>query len=73
LIGKVRVLSAEGRLSAWILGLMPFCVMLFMSMVNPEYVSVLWTDPTGIKMLWWGAGMICVGVLWIRRLIHIRV
>ncbi|MES2316968.1 MAG: type II secretion system F family protein [Pseudomonadota bacterium] len=73
LIGKVRVLSAEGRMSAWILGMMPFCVMAFMAAVNPQYVSVLWTDPAGIKMLWYGAGMILVGVLWIRRVIHIRV
>jgi tight adherence protein B len=73
LIAKVRVLSAEGRMSAWILGLMPFCVMAFMTIVNPRYVSVLWTDPTGIKMLWHGAGMILIGVLWIRRVIHIRV
>lgn len=73
LLGKVRVLSAEGRMSAWVLGLMPFCVMAFMTAVNPVYVSVLWTDPAGIKMLWYGAGMILIGVLWIRRLIHIRV
>jgi tight adherence protein B len=73
LIAKVRVLSAEGRMSAWILGLMPFCVMLFMTIVNPKYVSLLWTDPTGIKMLWMSAGMILIGALWIRRLIHIRV
>ena len=73
LIGKVRVLSAEGRMSAWILGLMPFCVMVFMTIVNPHYVSVLWTDPAGIRMLWYGAGMILIGVLWIRRVIHIRV
>lgn len=73
LLGKVRVLSAEGRMSAWILGLMPFCVMAFMAVVNTRYVSVLWTDPTGIKMLWYGMGMILVGVLWIRRVIHIRV
>jgi tight adherence protein B len=73
LIAKVRVLSAEGRLSAWILGLMPFCMMLFMMVANPKYVSLLWTDPSGVKMLWWGAGMILLGVLWIRRLIQIRV
>ena len=73
LLGKVRVLSAEGRMSAGVLGLMPFCVMAFMTAVNPGYVSVLGTDPAGIKMLWYGAGMILIGVLWIRRLIHIRV
>jgi len=73
LLGKVRVLSAEGRMSAWILGLMPFCAMAFMTMMNPRYTSILWTDPTGIKMLCYGFGMILIGVLWIRRLIHIRV
>ena len=73
LIAKVRVLSAEGRMSAWVLGLMPFCMLLYMMIVNPDYISVLWTDPSGIKMLWWGAGMILLGVLWIRRLIQIRV
>ncbi len=73
LIGKVRVLSAEGRLSAWILGLMPFCAMAFLALLNPAYVGVLWTDPTGIKMLWASAGMLLIGALWIRRLIHIRV
>lgn len=73
LIGKVRVLSAEGRMSAWILGLMPFCAMAFMIATNPQYVSVLWTDPAGVRMLWYGVGMILIGVLWIRRVIHIRV
>jgi tight adherence protein B len=73
LIGKVRVLSAEGRMSAWILGALPFCVMAFMAVVNPAYVSLLWTDPIGIKMMWCAAGLILVGMLWIRRVIHIHV
>lgn len=73
LIGKVRVLSAEGRMSAWILGLLPFCVMAFMMVVNPQYVRTLWVDPTGVQMLWLSAGMMLVGVLWIRRVIRIRV
>lgn len=73
LLAKVRVLSAEGRMSAWVLGLMPFCVMAFMAAVNPAYVSVLWLDPVGVKMLWTGLGMIVFGVLWINKVIHIRV
>lgn len=73
LIAQVRVLSAEGRMSAWILGLLPFIVILLMSMTSPQYISLLWTDPTGVKLLWFGAGMILIGVLWLRRVIHIRV
>ncbi|MES3022680.1 MAG: type II secretion system F family protein [Pseudomonadota bacterium] len=73
LIAQVRVLSAEGRMSAWILGLLPFCVMFVMKMTNPQYVSLLWTDPVGVKLLWYGAAMLVVGVLWLRRVIRIHV
>jgi tight adherence protein B len=73
LVAQVRVLSAEGRMSAWVLGLLPFGVMLMMTLTSPAYISVLWTDPTGVRLLWYGAGMILAGVLWLRKLIHIRI
>ena len=72
LIAQVRVLSAEGRMSAWILGALPFVVAGVMSVGNPAYISVLWTDPAGVRLLWYGAGMLMLGVLWLRQLIHIR-
>ena len=73
LVAQVRVLSAEGRMSAWILGLLPFVVVVLMSITSPGYISMLWTDPIGIQLLWLGAGMILIGVVWLRRVIHIRV
>ncbi len=73
LLAQVRVLSAEGRMSAWILGLLPFAVAGMMSLLNPEYLRVLWTDPAGIKLLYYAAGMIFVGVFWLRKTIRIRV
>lgn len=73
LIGKVRVLSAEGRMSAWVLGLLPFAAMGFMVASNPTYVSTLWTDPTGIRMLWISAGLMLMGALWIRRIVRIHI
>lgn len=73
LIGQVRVLSAEGRMSAWVLGLLPFALLLLMSVTSPTYISILWTDPIGVRMLWYGAGMLLLGVLWLRKLIHIRI
>lgn len=73
LVAQVRVLSAEGRMSAWILGLLPFAVIVMMSVTSIKYISMLWTHPTGVKLLWFGAGMIFFGVLWLRRVIHIRV
>ncbi|MFL6676369.1 MAG: type II secretion system F family protein [Massilia sp.] len=73
LMAKVRVLSAEGRMSAWVLGLLPFGTGTLMLFTNPRYVSVLWTDPLGIKMLWWGIGMLLVGAVWLRKLTQIRI
>src|SRR5690606_23421712 len=51
LLARVRVLSSEGRLSAWILGVMPFALGAVMNMVNPEFMSPLWTDPIGITIM----------------------
>jgi tight adherence protein B len=73
LIGKVRVLSAEGRMSAWVLGMLPFGSMAMMLFTNPKYVSLLWTDPTGIRMLWYGIGMLVFGAFWMSKLTKIRV
>jgi tight adherence protein B len=73
LAAQVRVLSAEGRMSAWILGLLPFAVVLMMILVNRTYISLLWTDPVGQKLLWIAAGMIVFGVFWLRKVIRIRI
>jgi tight adherence protein B len=73
LVAHVRVLSAEGRMSAWILGLLPFVVGGMMVLLNPEYIKILWTDPTGLRILGYALGMIVVGVLWLRRVIRIRI
>jgi tight adherence protein B len=73
LIAKVRVLSAEGRMSAWVLGLLPFGSMGMMLITNPAYISLLWTDPKGVRMLWYSAAMLVFGALWMRKLTKIRV
>ncbi|WLI89211.1 type II secretion system F family protein [Massilia sp. R2A-15] len=73
LLAQVRVLSAEGRMSAWVLGLLPFAVALVMMLTNPGYISMLWTDPAGVRMLWYAAVMLLVGIVWLRRLIRIRI
>ncbi|MHA4868946.1 type II secretion system F family protein [Duganella sp. PWIR1] len=73
LLAQVRVMSAEGRMSAWILGLLPLGVVVLMSVANPGYVRVLWTDPLGISLVWYALAVAVFGVLWMRKLIRIRV
>lgn len=70
---KIRVLSSEGRMSAWILGLMPFALAALLNVVNPEFMSTLWTDPIGIVILQWLAGLMVIGLFMLRRIVRIRV
>lgn len=73
LLGEVRTLSAEGRLSAWILIALPFVTGGIINIVTPQYMSILWIDPAGIRLA--GAALIIMtlGVLWMRSIIRIRV
>lgn len=73
LVAQIRVLSAEGRMSAWILGVLPVFVMVMMLLINPTYISLLWTDPVGVHLLWYAAAMSVLGVFWLRKVIRIRV
>ncbi|MEM5389007.1 type II secretion system F family protein [Paraburkholderia phymatum] len=73
LLGKVRVLSAEGRLSAWVLGLLPFVVAFLISLMNPGFLRVLWTDPIGNKLVGGALVMMMFGVVWMRKIIRIHV
>ncbi len=73
LLGQVRVMAAEGKMSAWILSLLPVAVMLLLSVLNPAYVRVLWTEPQGVQLLWFAVGIMLAGVLWMRQMIRIRI
>lgn len=73
LLGEIRTLSAEGKLSAIILTALPFGVGLAVNLVNPKFMDVLWTDPVGLRMVGMALFMMALGVLWMRSIIRIRV
>lgn len=73
LMGQVKVLSAEGRMSAWVLGLLPFGAALMIQLTNPKFLEILYTDPGGRKMLAVVGVMMVLGILAMRKIIHIRV
>lgn len=73
LLGTIRALSAEGRLSAWILGLLPFVAAALLNILSPKLMSVLWTDPAGLKLIAAALVMMALGILWMRQIIKIRI
>lgn len=70
---RIRVLTAEGKISAWTLGLLPFALAALMNLGNPEFIGVLWTDPTGIRLTQITLAIMAVGAVWLWRLTKVRV
>jgi tight adherence protein B len=70
---RVRTLSAEGRMSAWVLALTPLILFAAIWMLNPDYLPLLLNDPLGSKIAFgafiWGG----IGILLLRRIIRIEV
>ena len=70
---KVRTLSAEGRLSAWILAMVPFVLFVVISFTTPTYLPVLLEDPIGRKLIGVGFTLGVIGIYWIRNVIRVDV
>jgi tight adherence protein B len=70
---QIKVLTAEGRLSAWVLALMPFALALYMFAVNREYISLLFTSQVGLIMVGVGGVLLVLGILWMRKIVDIDV
>jgi tight adherence protein B len=71
--GKVRTLSSEGRISALVLGSMPFAFTCILMLINPAYISLLWTTPQGHTLLYIVAGLMAAGFFVLNRIINIKV
>jgi tight adherence protein B len=70
---QVRVLSAEGRISVAILSAIPFGLLLYIGLVNPEYVSLLFTRTVGLILLTLGGICLALGIFIMTRMVKIDV
>jgi tight adherence protein B len=71
--GQLRIYTAQGRLSGWFLSLLPFILFFLISMVNPGYEKMLWTDPVGRHLVYAGLIMMAIGIYAIRKIVEIKV
>jgi len=70
---KVQTYTAEGRMSAWVLAMVPLGLFLALWITTPEYLPVLLDDPRGHKLVAYGFVSGVVGILWIRKILRIEV
>jgi tight adherence protein B len=70
---EIKTLTAQGRLSGLIIGVLPIVLAIFLLGVNPEYIRILFTHPMGRLMI--GVALVAeiVGILFIRRIVAIEV
>lgn len=70
---QVKALTAEGRLSAYILIVMPFALVGMLYQTNPSYVSLLWRTTTGLILLGSAASLMIIGSVWLWRIVRVEV
>lgn len=71
--GEVKALTAEGKVSAVVLGLLPLGLGLVMFVINPDYMGLLFSDMLGRIMLGLGILGMAVGFLWMKKIITIEI
>jgi tight adherence protein B len=70
---QVRVLSAHGRLTGWILGVLPFVIGAALYVIAPDHISKLFTDQIGLQIVAGAFVLQVIGVIAIRKIVNIEV
>jgi tight adherence protein B len=70
---QIRVYTAQGRMTGYLLSVLPLIIFVILYMLNPEYMSILFTDPIGKILVMVAITMQLLGFLWIRKIIKIEI
>jgi tight adherence protein B len=69
----VKTLTAQGRMSRWIVSFLPVGLLVLITLINPEYMEPLYTNTLGRVLLALAAVMVIAGSLVIRKIVNIKV
>jgi len=73
IMGDLKTLTTSSRMSAWLLCALPIGVALAVTVMNPEYMSVLWKDPRGHYLIAAALTMQITGMLVVRKILKIKI
>jgi tight adherence protein B len=71
--GQLRIYTAQGRITGWVLCLMPFIMFGVLSAVNWQFERLLFTEHSGRVLVYFGLGFMVLGILTIRKIIDVKV
>lgn len=69
---QIRVISAHGRISAWVLSGLPPALAAVLFMLSPGFMRILWEDPLGVRLIMVAVVLQIVGTIIISRLVRIE-
>ena len=69
---EIRVASAHGRITGWVLGFMPPALAVVLFTISPEHIKLLLRDPVGVQMVVAAVGLQLLGVLFIKRIVNVE-
>jgi tight adherence protein B len=69
----IKTLTAQGRMSRWVVSALPVALLAIITLINPEYMAPLYEEPIGRVLLVVAGGMVVTGSLVIKRLVDIKV
>jgi len=69
---EIKTRTAQGRMTGWVLTCLPIGLGIFLFFVNPKLMSVLWTHPIGVKLLWAAGSMMVLGSAIIQKIVRIE-
>jgi tight adherence protein B len=70
---QIQTLTAQGRMTRWILIAAPFGIGGFIFLISPQYMTAFLSDPTGKLLIAVAGVMIVIGSLWLKRIVEIEV
>ena len=71
--GEIRTLTAQNKMSAMIIGILPLAIALILSVLNPEYLKPLYTNPLGIALVVVALVMMGIGALFLKKVTTLEV
>ena len=73
IMGDLKTLTTRSRLSAWVLCAVPVFIAVVVTIMNPEYMSIMWKDPRGHKLVAVGVILQLTGMLIVRKILRIKI
>jgi tight adherence protein B len=73
MVEKVKAMSSEARMTASIIGSLPFILSGLIYLMNPDYIGLLFVDPTGKKLLVGGLVWMAMGIFTMKKMVAFKI